>query len=129
MFLNIYNILLGLWGVATSILPVGVYIYWHYKNKKKGRCCSYVWNVFFVVLMIFGGCYLLATFGLVIVTLYASVLVYGSYTNLITTVNQTSLCNPTVYYSSFVSVTLIYFVALTVSIIVATACFYSFLHS
>lgn len=128
MFLNIYNILLGLWGVATFILLVGVYIYWRCNNKKKGRCCSYVWNVFFVVLMIFGGCYLLATFCLAIVTFYTSVLVYGSYPNFITTVNQTSLCNPTVYYSSFVSVTLIYFVVVIVSIIGATVCFYSFLH-
>ena len=109
--LNVYLILSGLWKISAFISLIGSYVYWVCKDKKIDQYCRYcscVWRVYVFVLVVFGGCFLLCSFGMIGFIFSTSVTVYGSfqsYTN--PTMNQTVQCSPAVYYSSFVSVTLV----------------------
>lgn len=126
--LNVYLILSGLWKFSAFILLIGSCVYWDCKDGKKDQYCRYcpcVWRVYVFVLVIFGGCYLLCSFEMVIFIFITSIMVYGSfqsYTN--PTMSQTLQCSPAIYYSSFMSVTLMYIFVGVIAMITASAYFY-----
>ena len=121
--LSIYDVLLGLWGITTFVVVVGVGIYWRCKDTKKNQYCSCVWCVFLSVFIVFGGCFLLYSAGMALFTLATSVVVYGSYDSYANpTVNQTSQCSLPIFYFSFVSITLLY--TFMVILTIASASFY-----
>ena len=126
--LNVYLILSGLWKISAFILLIGSCVYWGCKDKKIDQYCRYcscVWRVYVFVLVVFGGCFLLCSFGMVIFIFVTSIMVYGSfqsYTN--PTMSQTLQCSPAIYYSSFVSVTLMYIFFGVIAITIASAYFY-----
>ena len=128
--LNLYNDLLGLWGIATFVLLVAIGVYGGWiKYKKKDHYCSCrscKEYVFVSVLIALGTCFILYSIGMII---FSSVVVYGSYqSHANPTVNQTSQCSTPIYYFSFVSVTLAYilvFVLAVVGIVVASVYIYT----
>lgn len=126
--MSTYLILSGLWKIAAFILLIGSCVYWVCKDGKKDQYCRYcpcVWRVYVFVLVIFGGCFLLHSFGMVFIFITSIIIVHGSfqsYTN--PTMNQTLQCSPAIYSSSFVSLTLVYIFIGVIAIITASAYFY-----
>ena len=125
--MSTYLILSGLWKIAAFILLIRSCVYWVCKDGKKDQYCRYcpcVWRVYVFVLVVFGGCFLLCSFGMVFFIFITSIIiVYGSfqsYTN--PTMNQTLQCSPAIYYS-FVSVTFIYFFFGVIAIITVSVYF------
>ena len=126
--LNVYLILSGLWKFSAFILLIGSCVYWVCKDGKKDQYCRYcpcVWRVYVFVLVVFGGCFLLCSVGMIGFIFSTSIVIYisfQSYTN--PTMNQTLQCSPAIYYSSFVSVTLVYIFFGIIAIASASAYFY-----
>lgn len=121
--LNVYNILSGLWGIATFVFLVKLCVYWGCKYEKKDYYCSYAWSVFVIVFILFGGCFLLYSIGMAIFQFATSIMVYRSYGSF-ANVNQTEgiPCSPIVYYFSFASVTLAYLMYIIVAIVSCCFC-------
>jgi len=127
--LNLYNVLLGLWGIATFVLLIGIGVYggWikYKKNNNYCSCQSCAEYTFVSVLIALGICFILYSIGMIIFSSLEVYRPYESYAN--PTVNQTLQCSPQIYYFSFISVTLAYisvFVLAVVGIVFASVYIY-----
>ena len=123
-----------MWGIATFVLLVGIGVYGGWiKYKKKDHYCtcqSCKEYAFVSVLIALATCFILYSIGMIIFSSHEVYRPYESYVN--PTVNQTSQCSTSIYYFSFVSVTLAYisvFVLAVVGIVVASVRIYTRLSS